>query len=1005
MLTLIMYNRYKDAELYHLTHYHVALRRGDLHGLAVASGNIGFLKYYDPEQYEKSVVLQAMEYSLAEKVGDFARMGIAFNKIGKLYTTLGHYEEAVKMFQVAIQGAKQAQNLAGEGMAWGNLGTVYRALGRFHKSIECHVIYRENAAKRLDVGGIAIMQHQLAMDYLLKGDLLEAEESILDSFQTLEKIRSQIGEEDESKISNFEKNQAEAHNLLQVLLVAQGKHKEAFILSDRSRARALSEIVQKRLSSFKTESDHGSDTGNTGSLELDPAFIEDYFSKAVLVSQKLSTTLVTYSIVTEFGVAGNPESWVYSWVLAPSGGLHFNKARLDATLDTKVEVREKCIISLRGSLGKNSQLQAALRSLQPKKVPTYREAKNVVLDLQSIQDLEGIEEILFSEEVVLAEPAAEHSESFETPVLNAGKWNIHTDRKSQGLRETSLGNSGHENSQEKATAKFPKDCLLSCTDGSIYHETHEVAKVKSFLTEDSSTQKSISPRDPVHSPCEGEPVSQEDSSNPQTVISPDLDAHFPYGREFISQEASSNQKPVTPPDPNVHIPCEEKSVVVVESCTQESVTPSALDADIPCERESIGQEDSTAQNTVQSIDQKCSSTHKPVTSPDPDVHTACEGKLIAQEDSSMQKPESPPYLDADTPCEKPLFQTKSSTQKPADPDVHAPCEGESIGKKISSAQGPVTELGVPGPIGDVAVRQESIQRPVHPLQYGELVEEDPLKDSSSQRPASNKDGASSAFAMVEVAAKIEGCDPAKEAGISDEQSEDAEKESTEDAETENWQPMLNSLYKILIEPIRDHFPSQSTQSPRVTFIPQDFLLKVPFAALCEDGSDSYFVQNFVISTSPSIHLLDLTFDYLSNLQGGTGPGELSLLAIGNPKMPFKDFPPLPAAEQEVRMIAEILDCPRNEVALYSRATKKHVTSIMSNFKILHFATHAVVDVSDAHGDFTLRGFIVLARSDEYCNGLLMAEEVRRMNLKAELVVLSCCDTGLGKVTGDGVLGK
>ena len=82
--------RYWDAEQLHGTHCNIALKRGDIHGLAIACGNIGFLKFYNPQETDASVVYQFIEYSLAGQLGDFARMGIAFNKIGKLYTTLGY---------------------------------------------------------------------------------------------------------------------------------------------------------------------------------------------------------------------------------------------------------------------------------------------------------------------------------------------------------------------------------------------------------------------------------------------------------------------------------------------------------------------------------------------------------------------------------------------------------------------------------------------------------------------------------------------------------------------------------------------------------------------------------------------------------------------------------------------------------------------------------------------------------------------------------------------------
>ncbi len=137
--------RYKDAERLHTAHHNIALRRGDIHGLATSCCNIGFLKFYNPEEFDDSVVFEFIGYSLSEEVGDFGRAGIAFNKLGKLYGTLGYNEEAVKMMQIALDRARIASNVAREGMAWGDLGTVYRALERFEDAIDCHIKYRDNA--------------------------------------------------------------------------------------------------------------------------------------------------------------------------------------------------------------------------------------------------------------------------------------------------------------------------------------------------------------------------------------------------------------------------------------------------------------------------------------------------------------------------------------------------------------------------------------------------------------------------------------------------------------------------------------------------------------------------------------------------------------------------------------------------------------------------------------------------------------------------------------------
>ena len=246
------------------------------------------------------------------------------NNVLKLHCFLldRYFEEAVELFKIALDSAQRAKNVAGEGMAWGNLGTVYRAIEQYEDAIACHIKYRDNAERRLDTGGLAIMQHQLAMDYFLSGNLPEAERSILSAFQTLEVIRAQIGEEDKSKLSNFEKNQAEAYNLLQVVLVAQKKYKEAFVLADASRGRALSEIVRKRLCA--------SNSSGTETNCINEEFITESFCKLLKVSRNLSTSLVLYSVVKEFDQTGAIFTWVYTWVLHPTGRLHFCKNRLQS---------------------------------------------------------------------------------------------------------------------------------------------------------------------------------------------------------------------------------------------------------------------------------------------------------------------------------------------------------------------------------------------------------------------------------------------------------------------------------------------------------------------------------------------------------------------------------------------------------------------------------------------------------------------------------------------------
>ena len=64
--------------------------------------------------------------------------------------------------------------------------------------------------------------------------------------------------------------------------------------------------------------------------------------------------------------------------------------------------------------------------------------------------------------------------------------------------------------------------------------------------------------------------------------------------------------------------------------------------------------------------------------------------------------------------------------------------------------------------------------------------------------------------------------------------------------------------------------------------------------------------------------------------------------------------------------------------------------------MLHFATHAIV--SD---DEPLSSFLALAASGDD-DGPLTAQEIYALHLDADLVVLSACRSGGGRVTGDGI---
>jgi CHAT domain-containing protein/WD40 repeat protein/predicted negative regulator of RcsB-dependent stress response len=215
---------------------------------------------------------------------------------------------------------------------------------------------------------------------------------------------------------------------------------------------------------------------------------------------------------------------------------------------------------------------------------------------------------------------------------------------------------------------------------------------------------------------------------------------------------------------------------------------------------------------------------------------------------------------------------------------------------------------------------------------------------------------------------------------------------------------LQELYQLLIQPIADILPKEETA--HVIFIPQDALFLVPFPAL-QDPSGQYLIDKHTILTAPSIQVLESTHKLRQKVPGSPK----DILIVGNPTMPKVSKKPrelpqqlgaLPGSEKEALAIASFW---KTQALIGNQATKKAVLQKLPLAKIIHLATHGLLD--DIRG---LGSSIVFAPEGQD-NGLLTAEDILKLytapqgsTLSAELVVLSACDTGQGRLTGDGVIG-
>ena len=200
--------------------------------------------------------------------------------------------------------------------------------------------------------------------------------------------------------------------------------------------------------------------------------------------------------------------------------------------------------------------------------------------------------------------------------------------------------------------------------------------------------------------------------------------------------------------------------------------------------------------------------------------------------------------------------------------------------------------------------------------------------------------------------------------------------------------MSRDLHELPIQPALPHIFGKE-----LIIVPHDVLHYLPFHALV--GSDGkYLIEKYPIYYLSSASLLQFV------KEKRRASGDLSavlaqagkVLAFGNPDLgdPERNLEFAELEAQEVKAAY-----PESTVYVRKEATEEKSKSLSPNHDILHFATHAELNENDP-----LSSAVLLAKDGKE-DGRLEVREIFGMDLKANLVVLSGCETGLGKLsTGD-----
>ena len=214
----------------------------------------------------------------------------------------------------------------------------------------------------------------------------------------------------------------------------------------------------------------------------------------------------------------------------------------------------------------------------------------------------------------------------------------------------------------------------------------------------------------------------------------------------------------------------------------------------------------------------------------------------------------------------------------------------------------------------------------------------------------------------------------------------------------------NKLHELLMSAVRAELQGKRT----IVIVPDGILWELPFQALT-DTNGHYLIQDHAISYAPSLTVLREMTRLRKQKQAANA--EVNLLAIGNPELRNETaervslvhrdekLEPLPEAEREVTALGQLYG-PRSAVFTGADAREDRFKQQAGRFNVLHLATHGILnDASPMYSQ------IVLAQSDTGEDGLLEAWEIMKLHLNADMVVLSACESGLGRVgVGEGMIG-
>lgn len=208
----------------------------------------------------------------------------------------------------------------------------------------------------------------------------------------------------------------------------------------------------------------------------------------------------------------------------------------------------------------------------------------------------------------------------------------------------------------------------------------------------------------------------------------------------------------------------------------------------------------------------------------------------------------------------------------------------------------------------------------------------------------------------------------------------------------DYRTSARALYTRLLGPAAAALRNKK----RLVIVPDGPLWELPFQALITPAG-KHLIEEATVFYAPSLGAAR----EMRALPRAPVDASRTLLAIGAPARSAASLPALPEAGVELRQVGQIYGAKATDILMGEQANKQRWKSDAPNYRILHVATHGVMDSNNP-----LSSFLDLNRAGgDMEDGILTAREILKMSLRADVAVLSACEMARGKYRhGEGMIG-